>query len=1161
MLHRYAAFIFLFPAIILAGVITKDISFSSTEFTFSKIEGYDLIVKPGEATTWEKGKPLLPAITYHFLLPPTAEITNIEIVSKEIEDLPGEYLPYPVQTIRPLSAEKSYPFVGPDPSVYNSTLPYPAEIVKTVPTGCLSGYRIGSIILFPIQYLPAERRLRLYKNLIINIYFEEGRYEPVSLTQSQVELFGAEARDLVANPEMVDKWAPAVKESKAGEVDYVIITSRSLVSAWDALKNWKIKKGVNCEVVGTDSIYARYPGRDNQEKIRNFIRDYWQNKGLKWVLLGGDDIIIPDRKTRLYIEESTIVGSIPTDMYYADLQWSWDGNRNNYFGEIGDTVDLFHDLYIGRAPIDNATNLATFIRKDTIFDKRPDTTYVQTLLLPSQMLFSPYHGEVINNIIASYFPTSGWKIAKLKDPASTATRDSLSRGYQFCHIAAHGSPTSLSVLSISQISQLTNGIKYDIMNAINCDCGSFDGKDCIAESLVNYPNGGCIATMLNSRYGLGYPPALGPSEMIDLEVYKSFWLRQKFQIGSAHGTAKDVLRSLAMSQAATRWCVYEQTLFGDPELPMWSTTPRRITVTHSSSIPANPQTFRVMVSYSGNPIKNALVCAMKGSEVYAVGRTNSSGWVDLFVYPTTTGTMSVTVTARDYLPYEGTCSVTSGSPRPCIVYQSHRLDDSGGNNNGRLDPGETVNLYFTLKNNGNAGATNVQGRLRTTSTYITFIDSTATYGNMNAGDTARGDNYRIQVSGSTPQGTEVEFIVYATANEGNWQPFQKLIVGVPPTPRSIWADHDTCICAFTVTSYGAFGTTYPYGEGSGFKYSKLASYGNLYYASMLAGTDANYIADRFYGRPSSTINQDFRIVDTLRPIIPPRRAEEEYEAIYNDAGHPTPKGLEIVQWSLSLSSPGYDDWVIVCFDYYNRGSNPINNFYSGMMFDFDIYNNVTSNIVRSDSVRRFIYMRRSSTMQPVCGVRLLQPKVARNLSAIDHALYVIPSSQMTEAVKDSFLSGRIRMPVSNRAYNWSVCVSAGPFNLPVNGKVRVAYAIVGGNDTTLAIVNSDSAQSWWDKNVEVAGEELEKIVQPFYFRLCPNPVKKRTSISYSLPAKENISIRVFDASGRMVEKIFEGEITGKGNIEWKPQNLSAGVYFIQIDRPNCSRIDKVIYLR
>jgi len=1148
MTKRLFVLFLLIPGLLLPGVIKKSVSFSTGQFVFTRVNGYDIISLPGQYSTKEKGKPSLPMVSLSVLVPPNAEITKVDVVSYETRDLPGAYLPYPVQTVRPLSSNKDYPFINPDASVYNSTNPYPGEIVGFVPTGCLAGYRIGGVILYPIQYLPLEKKLRLYTKIEFEINYKENTHESVSLTQGQKELFGQEVKDVVINPEAIEDWSPLERETRAGEVDYVIITNSTLAPNWNALKDWKTKKGIKTVVVRTDSIYPLYSGRDNQEKIRNFIIDWWQNRGLKYVLLGGDDFIVPDRKTRLVIEESTITGSIPTDMYYADLQWSWDGNKNNYFGEMQDTVDLFHDVYIGRAPVDNATNVATFITKDTTFEKRPDTNYVKSLLLPSQMLFSPYHGRVINNIIASYFPT-GWKISRLEDPGSNATRDSLNKGYQFCHISAHGSYTSLSVLSISQISTLTNGIKYDIMNAINCDVGSFDGKDCIAESLVNYSNGGCIATMMNSRYGLGYPPGLGPSEMLDLDFFKCFMVSSSSELGVAHCKSKNNNRNLAMSQAPTRWCVYEQTLFGDPNLPMWSVKPRRLTVTHVSSISAGPQTFRVSVNNTRGPTENALVCVMKGTEVYAVGRTNSSGWLDLYINPNTTGTLSITVTARDCLPYEGTCSVTSaGAPKPCIIYQTNRIIDSGGNNNGRLDPGETADFYITLKNSGNANATNVVGKLRTTSSYITLIDSTSSYGNMNVGDTTYGDKFIILASPSTPQGKEIEFIVYTTASEGTWEPFLKTVVGVSQEPRRLWADHDTCICAFTVTTFGGFGTTYPYGEGSGFKYSKLSSYGNLYYGSMLAGTGPAYVADRFYGQPSSTINQDFKIVDTLKPLLPPLLAQEEYKAVYSDSGHPTPKGLVVNQWSLSLSPPGYDDWVIVCFDYFNYGTTTLNNFYSGMMFDFNVYNSV-NNIARSDSVRRFIYMMRSTTtMYPTCGIRLLEPKVARNLSAIDHALYVEPASMMTEAVKDSFLSGKIKKPMSDRTYNWTICVSAGPFNIPANGKVRVVYAVIGGNDSTLAKVNSDSAQSWWDRNAVGIDEEKDIVSKACSkISIIPNPFNRITNISYCAAQKEKLTVKIFDVSGRIVDKIFEGEVAGKTIIKWQPKNIPAGIYFVEFE--------------
>ncbi len=37
---------------------------------------------------------------------------------------------------------------------------------------------------------------------------------------------------------------------------------------------------------------------------------------------------------------------------------------------VGDTLDLFYDVFVGRCPNDNAAHVANFIRKDTLYEKR-----------------------------------------------------------------------------------------------------------------------------------------------------------------------------------------------------------------------------------------------------------------------------------------------------------------------------------------------------------------------------------------------------------------------------------------------------------------------------------------------------------------------------------------------------------------------------------------------------------------------------------------------------------------------------------------------------------------------------------------------------------------------------------------------------------------------
>jgi len=75
---------------------------------------------------------------------------------------------------------------------------------------------------------------------------------------------------------------------------------------------------------------------------------------------------------------------------------------------------------------------------------------------------------------------------------------------------------------------------------------------------------------------------------------------------------------------------------------------------------------------------------------------------------------------QTYLP------ATSG---PYIWYADHILDDTLGNNNGRADDGETVNLVVTLENIG-LEAANVSATLTVHDAEVQIITDTIAYGNM-----------------------------------------------------------------------------------------------------------------------------------------------------------------------------------------------------------------------------------------------------------------------------------------------------------------------------------------------------------------------------------------------------------------------------------------------
>lgn len=66
------------------------------------------------------------------------------------------------------------------------------------------------------------------------------------------------------------------------------------------------------------------------------------------------------------------------------------------------------------------------------------------------------------------------------------------------------------------------------------------------------------------------------------------------------------------------------------------------------------------------------------------------------------------------------------------------------------------------------------------------------------------------------------------------------------------------------------------------------------------------------------------------------------------------------------------------------------------------------------------------------------------------------------------------------------------------------------------------------------------------FELFPNPAKDRAYLSFDAPAAAEIMVVVTDATGREVARI-EAEAAAGGNLlEWRPNNLAAGLYFVTL---------------
>jgi hypothetical protein len=79
------------------------------------------------------------------------------------------------------------------------------------------------------------------------------------------------------------------------------------------------------------------------------------------------------------------------------------------------------------------------------------------------------------------------------------------------------------------------------------------------------------------------------------------------------------------------------------------------------------------------------------------------------------------------------------------------------------------------------------------------------------------------------------------------------------------------------------------------------------------------------------------------------------------------------------------------------------------------------------------------------------------------------------------------------------------------------------------------------------------------FQNSPNPFAGSTSISFALPQAGNVSIRVYDAMGRLVETVLDEERSaGTHSVTFNSANIAPGMYMYRIDAGPHSEVKKMM---
>lgn len=647
---------------------TYNFEFSISDFSIVENNGKHMIGYPTSFdVTNNTCEPILPSCVKNILLPPNKKVSNYSVT----------YTATNWQTNIDLEAmPMMHPTDGGDyvdvPCSYDLKV-YPDSIVRYGGVTTIDHYDYISFVITPFVYDATIGSLSfvIQVNIILELTDVTESYNaPI---QNQV------IKRMVHNPNEVDLYYQQSRNqtSTTQNIDYLIITADSLKNSFEPLRIWKTQKGVYTKIITLSEIYSTYNGATPQLKIKRCVQDYYDNYGLKWLLLGGDDITVPILKA--YSQASYEEEFIPADMFYGsfDGAYDWNANGNDTIGESRDNIGINQVVNISRLPIKTNQQVKTYIDKLLKYEQNPMITD------PSMLLCGQI---IVNEEYQSYHPQTGYSDAHIKsdilidqyiapywdgntvrfydtgtdfpgganyDLNSENITYQLSQNYEFLHFAAHGSTKSWIVegegdeeelFTRSDVANLTNTTPM-IITTIACSTNCFDGAEpCLSEAFIRHPIGGAIAYLGCSRAGwenYGFT-SLGPSYQLNAKFFEILFSNVSNHFSEIVKLVKIYYKSHALANNTYRWIVLGNNAIGDAELPIFTTTPNSF-----NDIILEKNNANLVVNTGGVDSCTITVSNIDyGGEYYCTYTNVSSA-----IFTNLPNVYTVVVTKDNYIPY------------------------------------------------------------------------------------------------------------------------------------------------------------------------------------------------------------------------------------------------------------------------------------------------------------------------------------------------------------------------------------------------------------------------------------------------------------------------------------------------------------------------------
>lgn len=617
-------------------------------------------------------------------------------------------------------------------------------------------FRILQITMYPFSWDAHSKTLKQISNLEVTVSFNDRpSTNELSSYQSYSPAFEKIYASTIANFEfyrenMRSNVNPKIQIIHGNSTDTVFLNKMN------EFVNWKRQKGFDVSVASTSVA-----GSSNTA-IKTYLSGLYANPATRpdFIILVGDTN-----------------GSFPVPTFY-ESQSSYNGEGDYPYTHLAGT-DLLGDVFIGRLSAENTSQFDVLINKIFYYEKNVNNTqpaagwYDRILLIgdPSSSGISTiYTNKFIKERAKQVNPNYSF-IENYSGGYSSTMNQGINQGVGFFNYRGY-----IGMSGWSPSSSLINGNKLPHAVIITCSTGSFANSTSTTEALFRL---GTSAVPSGSITAIGMATSgthTGFNNSLTSGIFDGIFTHGMRTMGEALLNGKmnihNVYNATNPSQAMyfAHWC----NLMGDPSVEVFVGVPRTLVLSAPANIPAGTHLVDVSVNTEeASPIANVSVTiySQGSNTVVARGFTDDNGNISLPLPESLSGNLIFTASMPDAKPVQFQSMI---DPAGALVFETTTISGDG-----EANPGETLEMFVSLKNTRAETLSGIQGTLSTNDPYINILQNVATFPTIAAGGIQLSNTaFSFSVSSNPPPNHDVRFELQLSDSSGGiyQAPFHVMIV-------------------------------------------------------------------------------------------------------------------------------------------------------------------------------------------------------------------------------------------------------------------------------------------------------------------------------------------------------------------------------------------------